>query len=300
VRVLLQFPEGLKSEALKEAGRLEKEGNEVFVSASPCYGACDVAVDEAKKIGAEKIVHFGHSKFMEIEEVEVEYKEHFIETDFRPVLEKALAELKEAKAIALATTIQHIRQLPQIRRFLESKGKTILIGKGRLTRFDGQVLGCDNSAVASIMDKADAVLFFGGGVFHPLGMRGIKKPVIAADPYSGAVRKLNAELERLERRRRAMFSKAGEAKAFGILVSTKPGQFNIGIAKQVKDALERAGRRAAILVSNEINLLSLENFRSFDCYVNTACPRLWEDFELTRKPIINAEDALELAALLRR
>ncbi|MEM3030639.1 MAG: diphthamide biosynthesis enzyme Dph2 [Candidatus Micrarchaeia archaeon] len=300
MRILLQFPEGLKNEALKEADKLEKEGHEVFVSSSPCYGACDVAVDEARKIGADKIIHFGHSKFMEIPGVPIEYIEHFVEVDFKPVIERALAELKEAKTIVLATTVQHARQVGEMKRFLENKGKVVLISKGRLAPYPGQVLGCDDGAVASVAEKADAILFFGGGAFHPLGIKAGGKPVIACDPFSGMVRRLNAELARLERRRRAMFSKASEAKTFGILVSTKPGQYNMGIARKVKEALEKAGRRATILVSNEINFLSLENFRSFDCYVNTACPRLWEDFELAKKPILNAEDALGLAALLKR
>ena len=47
MRILLQFPEGLKQEALSHAKKLEKEGNEVFISASPTFGACDLALDEA-------------------------------------------------------------------------------------------------------------------------------------------------------------------------------------------------------------------------------------------------------------
>ena len=64
MRVLLQFPEGLKRLALEYAQKYEAQGHEVFVSSSSCYGACDLALDEAKKIGAKKIVHFGHSKFI--------------------------------------------------------------------------------------------------------------------------------------------------------------------------------------------------------------------------------------------
>ena len=39
MRILLQFPEGLKQKALGHAKALELEGNEVFISASPTYGA---------------------------------------------------------------------------------------------------------------------------------------------------------------------------------------------------------------------------------------------------------------------
>ena len=63
MRILLQFPEGLKQKALEHAKRLEKGGDEVFISASPTFGACDLAIDEAKNIKADKLVHFGHGEF---------------------------------------------------------------------------------------------------------------------------------------------------------------------------------------------------------------------------------------------
>ena len=50
MKILLQFPEGLKQHALKYAEKLEKEGDSVFISCSPTYGACDIAIDEAKAI----------------------------------------------------------------------------------------------------------------------------------------------------------------------------------------------------------------------------------------------------------
>ena len=57
MRILLQFPEGLKQEALKHAKKLEAEGNEVVVSATPTFGACDLAIDEAKNIKADKRIY---------------------------------------------------------------------------------------------------------------------------------------------------------------------------------------------------------------------------------------------------
>ncbi|MBI4399825.1 diphthamide synthesis protein, partial [Candidatus Micrarchaeota archaeon] len=67
MRVLLQFPEGLKSKALKIAKKYEKKGYEVFISSSPCYGACDIAIEEAKACKADKILHFGHAEFTKID-----------------------------------------------------------------------------------------------------------------------------------------------------------------------------------------------------------------------------------------
>ena len=63
MRVLLQFPEGLKQKALEYAVKIEKGGDEVFISASPTFGACDLAIDEARSIKADKLIHFGHGEF---------------------------------------------------------------------------------------------------------------------------------------------------------------------------------------------------------------------------------------------
>ena len=72
MRILLQFPEGLKQKALEHAKRLEKGGDEVFISASPTFGACDLAIDEAKNIKADKLIHFGHGEFHNVD-FNVEY-----------------------------------------------------------------------------------------------------------------------------------------------------------------------------------------------------------------------------------
>ncbi len=61
-RVLLQLPEGLKPEAPRLAEMVEKAGALAIISADPCYGACDIAVNEAESLGADLIVHFGHCK----------------------------------------------------------------------------------------------------------------------------------------------------------------------------------------------------------------------------------------------
>ena len=43
------MPEGIKPEAPKLAKLIEKCGALAIISADPCYGACDIAVDEAEE-----------------------------------------------------------------------------------------------------------------------------------------------------------------------------------------------------------------------------------------------------------
>ena len=74
-RILLQFPEGLKPEGPRLALIVEKAGALPIVSADHCYGACDLAIDEAQILGADLIVHFGHSRMVKHENIPTLYIE---------------------------------------------------------------------------------------------------------------------------------------------------------------------------------------------------------------------------------
>lgn len=61
-KVLLQFPDGLKMHANTIRHNVLKatEADEVFVWAGSNFGACDLPV-EARNVGVDLIIHFGHS-----------------------------------------------------------------------------------------------------------------------------------------------------------------------------------------------------------------------------------------------
>ncbi len=299
MRILLQFPEGLKQKAIEHAKRYEKEGHEVFLSASACYGACDLALDEAKAINADKIIHFGHAPFIRKNlDVEVEYIEFRLDADLVK-FEEAIKSVKE-KTIVLATTVQHIHQLEQMKLILERSGKKVLIGKGALAAYPGQVLGCDSSAVTNVAKEADAIIFVGDGNFHALAIDGeIKKPVFVIQPKTGNMRQINDEIERLRKRRRGAIIAAVDAKNFGIILSTKPGQLHLALAQKMKADLEKNNKQAEILVGNEISPLALNNFMSFDCYIISACPRIADDSEMFGKPTLNAGMFAELMRIMK-
>jgi 2-(3-amino-3-carboxypropyl)histidine synthase len=289
MRILLQFPEGLKKDALSKARELGEAGHEVFLSASACYGACDLPLEEASALKIDKLVHFGHAQFIQKElPFEVEYVEFHAKIDAGK-LAGALSSLEGKKRVVLITTVQHVPQLGQMKEFLEGHGKEVLLGKGKLARYPGQVLGCDAGAALSVSKGADAILYVGDGKFHPTGIRS-SLPVFALNPYSGECVQLNLEIEKIEKRRRGAMLRALECEKFAILLSTKPGQFALALAREAKKKLEDAGLTAQILISNEFSPLSIGNFREFECIINTACPRLAEDSEMFGGPILNATD----------
>ncbi|MDE1797952.1 MAG: diphthamide biosynthesis enzyme Dph2 [Candidatus Micrarchaeota archaeon] len=308
MRLLLQFPEGLKRYATEEAAKYEKEGHEVFISATPCWGACDLALDEAKKIKADKLVHYGHAQYHQVKDFDVEYKLFPITVDLS-VFDQALPLLAPYRRIALVTTVSHIHQLPDMRKILEKVGHEVLTSKGGLAILEGQVLGCDSSAADKLSGQADAIVYFGGGEFHPLGIGsfggGAKsgspaplKPTLAVSPYARSAYWLNPHIEKKRKQERGMLIAASQAQRVGILVSLKSGQYNLRTAEATKKRLESYGRTASILVTGEVDFHAVQDFNAFDAYVTTACPRLVDDAERLGKPVVNVAQLPELFSLI--
>ncbi|HJW97236.1 MAG TPA: diphthamide biosynthesis enzyme Dph2 [archaeon] len=293
-RVLLQLPEGLKIQAQEIVQALEKSGAQILLSLETCYGACDILDREAKSLGCDLIIHFGHSQILGKTQVPVIYEEHRMGFDPIPLLEKSLKGMELYKKICLLTTLQFLDSLEPVRKFLESRGKSILIGKPKIAKYPGQILGCDHSSAKACEKEADCFLFLGSGRFHPLGIaQNVDKPVLFLDFESMKLESLEKEKFRLIKIRTANLEKAKEAKNFGILVSTKQGQGSLKIAESAKKQLERKGRNAWILIAGEFTPEKLLGLK-IDCLVDCACPRLAEDTSLFKKPIIRPEDVGKL------
>lgn len=296
MKLLLQFPDGLKQKAFQIAEKYKHEGHEVFFSASSCYGACDIALEEAKMLKVDKIIHFGHNKFGKLDVgIPIEYVEYRIDIKINE-LEKALPTLKNYKKIAIGMTVQHSHQFKQIKEFFEKNGKEIVSENGELTQETGQVLGCDAGAVLKAT-YADAILFIGNGMFHPLALDS-DKPIFIFNPLDSKIRQINQEIVMFRKKRRGAIVKALSCKNFGVLLSTKPGQFNLPQARLAKKELEKRGRNVEIVVANELEPLNVNNFMFFDCYINTACPRMSDDTEEYGKPVLTFAMLKELLTLM--
>ncbi len=293
MKILLQFPEGLKQYALEYSKKLESEGNEVYVSAEPSFGACDLAIDEAKQIGAEKLVHFGHAEFKRVD-FNVEYVEYQINASL-DLLPESLNVLKQYRRICLLTTIQHVQQLQEIKAFYERNGKEVVLNKPNgFAKHEGQILGCDVGNVPLLDRQVDAFVYFGGGLFHPLGaLLQTTKPFFVIDPFQGKIERIDYWRKEEEHKKKARIARAAEANRFGILVSTKIGQYNLALAKLLKSKIESEGMQAIILIANTFDFDSLNNMLEIDAFVNTACPRLvTEDQERLRKPLISPDELM--------
>jgi 2-(3-amino-3-carboxypropyl)histidine synthase len=285
-RVALQFPEGLKRRAFAIARVLRDAGYDVVISGDPCYGSCDLALDTLSM--ADLLIHFGHAPVEEREHVLYEY----VPLDFDPArLERALA-LIDGTHIGLVTTIQHAHLIDAMAAYLAGRGIICTIGQGGpRTPLRGQVLGCSYAAARAT--GADEILFVGTGVFHPLGVQlATGARVISLDPYTGNAEVVDAA--RLQKRRYARIEKAREAKSIGILLSLKSGQQR----RELAERLARLTDRAFIVTMREISPDGLLNL-GFDCYVNTACPRLAYDDQIRFPAPLLSPPEFEIACGVR-
>lgn len=281
----IQFPEGLKIHAVNVSEKIENETEAlVLIAGDPCYGACDVS-DVHMECLVDLIVHFGHIEFPIDYKVPVLFIEAYSTLDIMDVVEKSLGSLKNYKKIGFVTTIQHLDLINQIKEFLVVNGKKVLTKKGSGTR-EGQVLGCNFSAIKDI--DADAFLFVGSGNFHALGITLFtEKPVFIADPYINEIRTIDEFKDRILRIRFAKITKAEEAKKFGVIVSSKSGQFRLDLAKRLKKMIEEKNKEAFIIMMDNISPDLLLPYMDLDAFVVTACPRVAiDDANMYKKPLL--------------
>ena len=285
----LQFPEGLKMHAVKIAHRIEEETDAiVIISGDPCYGACDVS-DYKMKDSVDLIIHYGHTPLPLKYEVPTLFIEAFAEIDIKNSLNKCLEELKNYSRIGLVTTTQHLHMLNEIKDLLEDNGKEVILGSSKSTR-KGQVLGCNFSSIKEL--DVETFLFVGSGNFHPLGINLFSNtPVLALDPYNNEIRKMDEYADRILRIRFARITKAQSAKKWGIIVSSKEGQYRMKLAKEIKKILEDSGMEAYIILVDNVNPDVLLPYMELDAFVVSACPRIAiDDSQMYKKPLLTPQE----------
>lgn len=293
-RVGLQLPEGLKTVALDIAAELSKAtGVDVIISGNSCYGACDI---DAKLAGmVDLLIHFGHADTFSFKSGNtlltegIQRKVVFIElkstVEIKPVVERAVSKLK-GDCVGLVATVQHVHALEEAKEVLARVGKRAAIGKSlHIATVPGMVLGCEFAAAQVACEE---ILFIGSGSFHPTGIALYTgKRVIAADPFTMRISVF--EPDELRKRRYIAIGRALDARSFGILIGMKSGQFKLSEAIALQKKAEAKGLDSHLIALEEITEARLLGFK-VDAFVNTACPRLSEDFVEFKKPVLSINE----------
>lgn len=228
-------------------------------------------------------------KKKELSKVPVLYVPCRSKTGITPVLKKAIAKLSGYERIGLITTSQHLHLLGEASDYLAKEGKTPVPG--------GQILGCSVKNAKRIAKDVDAFLYIGSGMFHPGAyLREVEKPLFVANPYTCEVTVYSGDaFASWKKKQKARILRCVEARVFGVLVSTKTGQYNMRAALSVKKKLEASGRIVFLFAGTELSPDRLVGYK-VDAWINTACPRIVDDYY--DLPVVNPDEADMLLELI--
>ena len=212
-----------------------------------------------------------------MEKLFVEARKTFKKVDY------SLLDKLTGKKISLAATIQYLDLVPEVKKYLESKGKKVIIKKGAF--YDAHVLGCNPNAFDS---SADLLLLITDGKFHALNNAiNLNKEIYVFTTRS--LEKVSAEdIEKYQKKINGKKNKFLHAEKIGLILTTKYGQRHNQIFN-IKKKIEKLGKKVFIFETDNIQLGELENFPQIQIWVNTACYGLGLD----DMKIVNLKDVLE-------
>jgi 2-(3-amino-3-carboxypropyl)histidine synthase len=292
-RVLVQLPEGIKQDAFDIKKTIQSMNIEVVFSGETCWGACALAIDEAKKSKCDAIVHFGHSEFFKQNKIPVIYIEVIDQLNLEPILKKSLPSIKKYKKVGFSYSIQHKHDLGDILKFYKKANKEITLSKklGNISH-EGQILGCQYQGLKAIQDKVEAFMILGNR-FHAMGaLLALNKPVILLDVYNDKVETFPGLKDKILKQRAISIHKFKQAKKIGVLTEIKPGQ-KFGSENILIKKLEKAGKDFIVISMDEISNEKLRNFYDIDAFIELACPRIAvDDYAKYEKPVLTFKEAM--------
>ncbi|KAK7084118.1 Diphthamide biosynthesis protein 1 [Halocaridina rubra] len=163
--VALQFPEGLLLFATTIADIIESwTGAETTIMGDVTYGACCVDDFTARAVGADFMVHYGHSCLVPIDQTgSIPCLYVFVDIQFDTVHLVACikATFTTDTPLALVSIIQFVSSLQKIAQDLKNSGYTVCVPQCRPLS-PGEVLGCTSPPVPS----NHTILALGDGRFH--------------------------------------------------------------------------------------------------------------------------------------
>ena len=300
--ILIQMPEGMLDKPLQNI--LDHLSNlvQVFISGDPSYGVCDLAIDLAEKLDCDLLIHFGHSDFGFQHKVKEAYDSSvdvmLIPAYYNPDKPINFSSIKHKlddlgwKTVQLAATIQHLKSLEVLKLFLEKNGFEITI------QDTGQILGCHVQNLKGKTELIDGLISINAGFFHSHGiLLNSDKPLIQFDPYSEDILVHDSsDRKNYLQQRFALLEQVKKADQWGVISSSKLGQFNKRMISRIEDMLKNEGKTPVVVIAENINPQNMANFNWVDAWVVTACPRIAVDDKIHyTKPVVTYREFLYLS-----
>uniref|UniRef100_A0A7M4FCA5 2-(3-amino-3-carboxypropyl)histidine synthase subunit 1 n=1 Tax=Crocodylus porosus TaxID=8502 RepID=A0A7M4FCA5_CROPO len=291
--VALQMPEGLLMFACTIADIIERfTGAEAMVMGDVTYGACCVDDYTARALGADFLVHYGHSCLIPIDAVQgikMLYVFVDIKIDTSHFLETVRFNFRPGSRLALVSTIQFVSALQAASQELRPDYEVCVPQCKPLS--PGEILGCTSPRLAQ---DTDAVVYLGDGRFHLESIM-IANPGIPAyryDPYSKVFSREHYAHERMQRARQEAICTATRARSWGLILGTLGRQGSTHVLQHLESRLQALGLPFVRVLLSEIFPSKLQLFPDVDAWVQVACPRLSIDWgEAFSKPLLTPYEA---------
>lgn len=291
-RVALQFPEGLLMFACTIADILEQfTGAETVIMGDVTYGACCVDDFTARALGADFMVHYGHSCLVPIDTTLIKMLYVFVDIriDNQHMIDTLCYNFPPGSSIALVSTIQFVAALQSISQVLQGEYK-ILVPQSRPLS-PGEILGCTSPMLPA---EIQHLVYIGDGRFHLESIM-IANPKVAAyryDPYSKVFSVEKYDHVRMQATRQEAIHRASSAGRFGLILGTLGRQGSPKILTHIREVMDAAGIEYVILLLSEVYPNKLRLFHDVDAWVQVACPRLSIDWGAAfDKPLLTPYEA---------
>lgn len=278
-RVALQMPEGLLMFGNVIAEIVEKftEADTVIMG-DVTYGACCVDDFTAKALGADLLVHYGHSCLIPVDQtvgIKVLYVFVDIKIDSIHFIDSVKHNFPVSSHLALVSTIQFVASLHSAAKVLREAGYEITIPQARPLS-PGEILGCTSPK----LPENCKLIYLGDGRFH-LEAAMIANPSVQAfkyDPYEKKLTQEHYEHGQMRSNRKMAIENSRNAKTFGLILGTLGRQGSVKVMEYLQQRLKNHNKNAIIILLSEIFPAKLELFKQVDAFVQVACPRLSIDW----------------------
>jgi 2-(3-amino-3-carboxypropyl)histidine synthase len=282
--VALQFPEGLLMYSCIITDILQKFGDvdDVLIMGDVTYGACCVDDYSAKALGADLLVHYGHSCLVPINNttIPVQYVFVDIQIDVSHLIDCIVLNFPDKTTrLAIMGTIQFSTAINAAAMHLQQRhgfGPVVVPQAKPLSR--GEVLGCTSPVLG---ETIDAFVFVADGRFHleSAMIHNPKVPAYQYDPYGKTFTIETYDIEQMRGVRHGAIKKARGGKSWGVILGTLGRQGSETILKNICKKLDQQGKKYFVLLLSEIFPAKLKLFaNSVDVWVQIACPRLSVDW----------------------
>jgi len=287
-KVALQFPEGLLLFSCVIADIVEQFTDaETIIMGDVTYGACCVDDFTARALGADLMVHYGHSCLIPIDQtkgIQMLYVFVDIKIDIIHFIDTVKFNFDPGSKLALVSTIQFVAGLQSAKQELSSEFEVNTPQCKPLS--PGEILGCTSPK----LPDTDAVIYLGDGRFHLESIM-IHNPSVAAyryDPYSKVFTREHYDHEQMKQVRQDAIATAQGAKKVGLVLGTLGRQGSTKVMENLKAEITASGREHVTILLSEIFPDKLKLMEDIDAWVQIACPRLSIDWGAAfNKPLLS-------------